>query len=258
MFSPKAWSGFASRRLAQRACVACAVLAGHAAVLMLMAWEMHPATSVQQGNEGRVVTVSLVNALPAASRPKANRAKVEKQIETEPVSDPAVMEPVDPAEATEPVDDAPVLSEAETQAVEAFDVASTSGEPNATCNLTQALATALSASPAVRLGLDELPLDQRSVANAVMLWDGQWPDDTRIGGKAVLRALLVKAVSTAQPQCLTAQQRGPALFLVPDNSRTVVLAVGSGLWTWGDLLATPADVSGDYLLTAASGFPTTP
>lgn len=258
MFSPRAWSGFASRRLAQRAGIACAVLAGHAAILMLMAWEIHPATSVQPGDNGQVVTVSLISALPAESTPKANKAKVEKAVEAEPVSDPVGTQPADPVEASEPVDDSPMLSEAETQAVEAFDLASATGEPDAPCNLTQTLSGVLAQSPAVRLGLDELPLEQRSVANAVMLWDGQWPGDTRIGGKAVLRALLVKAVSTAQPPCLTAQQRGPALFLIPDNDRTVVLAVGSGLWTWGDLLTTPSDVGGDYLLTAASGFPTLP
>ena len=262
------------RGMAQRAGIACAVVAGHAMVLGLMAWEMRPVAATEVGVEGQIVTASLVAALPAhaASRLAASALKpaVQKQAsvaKAQPVVDHDAVTPADPTELAqavsrpEPVvvpNDTPQLSDADALALEQFEPTSAQGEPNTPCDLTQSLAAALVQSPAVLQGLNELPESERSVANAVMLWDGQWPDESQAGGKALLRALLVKAVSGARADCLIAENRGPVLFFVPENNRTVVLAVGSGVWRWGDLLETTPLQPADYFLTLASALPARP
>lgn len=156
----------------------------------------------------------------------------------------AKVEPPRPAEAELP-DGAgpqsdraatPQLSQAETLALAAFHPDLGGGQAPG-CNLAHALADTFTGSPEVRQSLDELPVSQRSVANAVMLWDGQWSQDSLSGGKALLRALLIKAVAGARPECLSAVNHGPVLFYVPDAAATVVIAVGSGDWRWGDLMA---------------------
>jgi hypothetical protein len=131
---------------------------------------------------------------------------------------------------------APQLSSADAEALSAFQPDLSSAGDGAGCNLSQALSELLTASPEVRRSLDEMPPAQRSVANAVMLWDGQWSQDSISGGKALLRALLIKAVAGARPECLSNVNHGPVLFYVPDANATVVIAVGSGDWRWGDLI----------------------
>ncbi len=114
---------------------------------------------------------------------------------------------------------------------------STMGTPGSVCDVTQQLAQTFGASPEVRQGIAAIPAKGRSVANAVMLWDGHWAEGTQSGGMAVLRALLVKAIVSSRSECLQAQNQGPVLFLIPDNNTTVVLAIGSGQWRWADILA---------------------
>ncbi len=173
-----------------------------------------------------------------------------------PTSETATLAAVETTSLPEVTDapDQPQLSDAEAAALDAFQPAA-EGTPDQPCNLTGMLATALAQSSEVQQGLAELPTEQRSVANAIDLWDGQWPEDSSSGGKGLLRALLVKAVTAARPDCLTVANHGPALFLIPDSHTTVVLAVGSGDWRWGDLI-TPSDplqpVAADYFAGLAS------
>jgi hypothetical protein len=141
-----------------------------------------------------------------------------------------------PAETTEAEPETTSLTEAEMELVGQFQVASM-GEPGTACDLTGQLAEAFGESDEVRQGIASIPASGRSVANAVMLWDGQWAEGTQSGGLAVLRALLVKAVVSSRPECLQTQNQGPVLFLIPDNQTTVVLAIGSGQWRWAEVVA---------------------
>ncbi len=261
-----------NRRFAGRAGIVCAVVAGHLLVFALMAFQFTPKPA-PIGIEGQVVLASLVSAMPVQhpsppaprSRPKAVKAAKTIDVPHD-VKAPDGLKPPEPVEvaqaqptADDAADDTTLqLSDSDALALEQFQPAAAAGEPNIPCNLTAMLATALSQSPAVKQGLDELPVSERSVANAVNMWDGQWPEESSGGGKALLRALLVKAITGARPDCLTKANRGPVLFLVPDSQTTVVLAIGSGEWTWGDLLDTPSVASNNFFLTVASDIPATP
>ncbi len=261
-----------NRRSVERTGIVCAVIVAHVFVFMAMALQFRT-DRTPVSIEGQVVMASLVFAMPTQhpspparkSRPKAAaKPKTVEIHQDKPVPD--GLKPPEPElvaaarpDTDDPADDETLrLSDSDALALEQFEPAAAAGEPNTPCNLTAMLATAFAQSPAVRQGLDELPADERSVANAVNMWDGQWPEESTAGGKALLRALLVKAITGARPDCLTQANRGPVLFLVRDNQTTVVLAIGSGDWTWGDLLAAPPVASDNYLLTLASGIPGAP
>jgi len=111
-----------------------------------------------------------------------------------------------------------------------------------TCDLTQAMQAALQNDPAVRDELALIPRQARSVANAIQLWDGAWVDAGALGGPAIvdpLRAAIVAVVSQAPAGCHDQAVLGPRLFAIVDPRGTIVVALGSGLWKWSDLLAPP-------------------
>jgi hypothetical protein len=250
-------------RLAEQAAILCGVLAGHVLVGILLCWS-HQTPAPISGQEGQVALISLVEAMPATERQPIRQAKSKPVSKAMTLSQPAhnaVISEATPISPPEPA--ASQLSEADALAVEAFNPATAMGEPNSPCDLTATLAGVFAQSPEVQQGLAELPEAKRSVANAIMLWDGQWSPESQSGGHGLLRALLVKAVSAARPDCLLQSNKGPVLFLVPDHQTTVVLAIGSGEWHWGDLLAdmpsaAPAMAVNNYFLSPASAVQAAP
>lgn len=114
------------------------------------------------------------------------------------------------------------------------------GLSGAGCELTQAVQSALRESPDVRSALDRVPPHARSVANALMLWDGRWIEVAALGGAATLdpiRASIIASVRAADPLCRAASIVGPRLLLIEDASGMTVIAIGSGTWAWADLLS---------------------
>lgn len=106
------------------------------------------------------------------------------------------------------------------------------------CGLTDTVTQALRASPAVRAVLGRIPLGSRSVANAVLVWNGQWAEPDSVGGAAALasiREVVVASVAAAPQACRNAAVVGPRLMLIAEPSQTLVLAMGSGVWAWGQL-----------------------
>lgn len=243
------------RPAVRRVAVATAVIAAHALVLALMCWRP-AAPGADAGMNGDVVLASLVDAAPPAARhfPHAARRNRGKPSHVRSETDRDL--PPAPADAVsaDGSDQPPQLSDAESAALDAFQPALAEGSPGTPCNLTAMIGELLAGSPAVQHGLAEMPSAERSVANAVSLWDGRWPQDSTSGGKELLRAVLAKAVGAARPDCLTIANHGPALFFIPDGGTTAVLAVGSGEWRWGDLVASPAvsTVANNYLDGLAS------
>jgi len=220
-------------RLKERAGVWATVIAGHVLVGCALCWQLSPPTR-PVGNDGQMITVGLVSEMAIAgpvadSQPLPLKKSQRQRAET------ALEDGLVPAAASQDVTQ-PSLTDAQMELVSGFQPAAM-GEPGAACDVTQQLALSFGSSPEVRQGIAAIPSSGRSVANAVMLWDGHWANDTQGGGMAVLRALLVKAVVSSRPECLQAQNQGPVLFLIPDHQTTVVLAIGSGQWRWADILA---------------------
>ena len=107
------------------------------------------------------------------------------------------------------------------------------------CELTDSIRAALVASPATPGALAAIPGSARTVANAVMLWDGRWLAlPLKAGGNGLnqLRDIVIASIRAAPADCRAAAVSGPRLIFVPDGATTVVLAFGSGTWAWAELL----------------------
>lgn len=105
------------------------------------------------------------------------------------------------------------------------------------CDLTDVVQSALRESAAAKAAIATLPAKARSVANAVMLWDGRWIDGgdaTTRRALARIREVVLATVDGATADCRAQAQAGPRLILIP-GTPDAVLALGSGRWRWGDL-----------------------
>ena len=237
------------RKALRRLFVAACVLLGH----VLFAWVIiagHETPAPPQPASGAPIGIDLVGTAPTAltaPRIQTRAARPKHQTATAVVRDhatPAVAAPQPDAAASDVADilptpasaDAPpVLSDADAQALSQFQPASAQAGAGPSCNLTSALVRDFSQNPVVQQAVAELPAGEKSVANAVQMWDGAWPIETQSGGKALLRALLAREIAAAPADCLNQVNTGPVFFMVPQGAVTVVVAVGSGQWTWGQL-----------------------
>lgn len=114
--------------------------------------------------------------------------------------------------------------------------AAASGE----CRLATALQAALAGDGAVRRALAAVPAEDRSLANAVMVWDGHWAPATALGGTPranPVREVVVDQIHAASPDCRQAAITGPRLLVVTATESPTALAFGSGVWRWADLLS---------------------
>jgi hypothetical protein len=114
------------------------------------------------------------------------------------------------------------------------------------CDLTGPVQAALRTSEGVMRSLPHIPRDQRSVANAIMVWNAQWvtpdPDLAPVAFEAI-RDVVAGTVAAASEGCRLQPQGGPRLIMLPGANETIVLALGSGTWRWQDVLDTarPSD-----------------
>ncbi len=107
------------------------------------------------------------------------------------------------------------------------------------CPLVASLRAALEQDVSARAAVGRIPRPSRSVANAVMLWDGRWIAPERVGGTAALaaiRATVARVVGNGAEACRSQIISGPVFVPVDDDNGTVVLALGSGAWRPADLL----------------------
>jgi len=209
--------------------VATASLALHAALLAAVPLKPEPPPMRGVAGSVDVIAVTLAAAPPG---PKATAAP-------EPAPDPPAPDlpgakPGDAAAA-----EAAPLGVAEPPAAEAAETtgATVALADVAGCALSDRVLAALrAASP--RAALARIPERRRSVAGAVMLWDGDWIRTGALADARValpIRTAVAQAVEAAGPACAGAPVAGPVLLIVPDVAGATVLVVGSGTWRWADL-----------------------
>ena len=131
------------------------------------------------------------------------------------------------------------LSHAAASRPEAAVTVSQTADSASTCQMTEQLQARLAVDPQVLAALARIPRDARSVANALMLWDGAWVGtDQRETAQALttLQASIAAAIETASPDCRSLPVLGPRLLSIPDASGATLLVIGSGAWHWDDLL----------------------
>jgi hypothetical protein len=119
--------------------------------------------------------------------------------------------------------------------------------PTDPCGLGTALQNAMQANPQVLNALNTIPRASRSVANAIMIWDGQWVVVNALGGEKSLepvRSAIVQTVRVAPVNCINRINSGPLFISVAGPPATTVLALGSGQWRAADLIAQWPEISG--------------
>ena len=108
------------------------------------------------------------------------------------------------------------------------------------CELADLLGRAFADSPLVLAQLARIRPEARSVANAVMFWDGKWVEvEERAPQDAIslLRRAIVEGVEAAPAECLTQDVAGPRFIPVKGADGTIILVLGSATWRWEQLLS---------------------
>ncbi|MDH4386803.1 MAG: hypothetical protein QE280_15345 [Caulobacter sp.] len=107
-----------------------------------------------------------------------------------------------------------------------------------TCQLSQWIQQTLQTDPAVFGALTAIPLESRSVAGAIMLWDGEWVEHERVSpaGLETIREAIISGVRSAPAGCTDATIEGPLFIAVQDGLGVTLVTIGSGQWRWADML----------------------
>jgi hypothetical protein len=206
--------GRAGQPVKQRAAVFSAVLAMHIGLILLLVLSRPPAPAQKQRGSLSVFSV-------AAAAPLARAIPV------------AV--PVIPAKA-EPV--SPSLEEvfAEQQAV----LGDVDGE---ICSPVDVVTAQLVSDPLVLPAIARVPREDRSISEAIVMWNSDWSPAT-IEGEAPLadvRLRVLLALSDLPTDCLAMPVVGPRLVPITGKEGTTFLAFGSGEWSWQLLVDNPDD-----------------
>jgi hypothetical protein len=190
----------------------------HTALLALVAINHSgPATARRGDATLAVFDVSIPIAPPAKARPLVKPPTVPPPLVELPIPLPQPSVP------------APIAVAAELEAV-----------PSGGCDLTDVVQVALRESPTAHAAIEALPVKDRSVANAVMIWDGNWVQMTSPTARDALttiRQIVAQTIAAATPDCRSQLQAGPRLIAIPGQT-DVTLALGSGRWRWDDLATT--------------------
>lgn len=120
------------------------------------------------------------------------------------------------------------------------------------CDLTQPVQDALRQSADLRRHLPDIPADRRSIANAIAVWNVNWAKPGAAPAQAAfatIRQTIIQTVLAASADCRSQLQAGPRLIYLPgDFGKTTVLALGSGRWTWQQVVdgiqVLPAETAG--------------
>ena len=194
-----------------------AILAAHAFILaILLLSPSAPTAAPAAASRLSAFDVVAADTLPpAAATPEPARMPAPK--------------PVIDLQAQAPLDASPPVTNASAEA---------SGF-GTSCELAGLLGQAIENDPLLRAQLARIGPEARSVANAMMFWDGGWvPIEERAPEDAValLRQAILDGIKTAPPECLGRDVEGPRFIPVRESSRTMILVLGSATWRWEQLL----------------------
>lgn len=183
-----------------------------------------------------IETTAQASPPPPSQRPPDDLA-AKPDLEPLPVKD-AFTRP-DPT--AEPIDLGKPVGVEVAASVAAAAASASQGDP---CALGEWLQNALQTDPAVQAALADVPRSARSVANAVMLWNGSWPQPSAeaAAGMTSIRAIVMAGVASAPVNCQVQPIIGPVLITVGDDANATILAVGSGNWRWQDLLNASGEI----------------
>lgn len=129
--------------------------------------------------------------------------------------------------------------------------AASTGQFGENCGIAAAIQADLLVDPAARAELAAIPFDERSVANAIVMWAGT-PDPAQLAppvsvplfaqsqptaaqARVVLPAVdavILNRLKSVPEQCLDLEQTGPDFIYVKNETQTISITFGSGRWRW--------------------------
>ena len=109
------------------------------------------------------------------------------------------------------------------------------------CDIATLVGQALEANEDAVASLITMDSASLPVSRATMLWDGDWvlpPTVTNAASLFHIQQSVVAAVLAAPTACQTEPMAGPQFIMLNgvNAGRTIVLVVGSGAWTWDQIL----------------------
>ena len=109
------------------------------------------------------------------------------------------------------------------------------------CTTFELVAKSLLAEPAAVAGVASTPLENRSIAGAVVIWNAGWSDTASAPAEPLgpARIVIEQNLRSIPDLCLDEPMAGPRLVPMPEGERTIFLAIGSGNWTWRQLITDP-------------------
>ena len=219
----------------ERISAAVTVIVLHAAAIALVLLSRAPVpTGSQPGLVAFDVAIGRVSAF-HPERSNSHRPRVAASVEP---TLPQLTKVAD-MDAAPAIADVPAIADQSPQAAISMEVAGG-------CDLTQPVQAALRNSAEVRRQLPAIPADSLSVANAITVWNAGWIEPDGAPTQSALRAIrqtITQSVATSSQDCRNQVQSGPRLLYLPwDSAKTMVLALGSGRWTWQKVIDGTAQV----------------
>ncbi|MDQ3245559.1 MAG: hypothetical protein M3Q52_01455 [Pseudomonadota bacterium] len=113
--------------------------------------------------------------------------------------------------------------------------------PAAGCSTLEKIRKAIIENPAAMASVHRAPPEARSVADAVVIWNAGWVDaaksvDAPLGPA---RAAVEQVGISVDDACLDEALIGPRLIPFPAGDGTIFLVLGSGTWTWREVMLGP-------------------
>ena len=206
--------GPAEEPIARRAAIFIGILAIHICIIILLILSKYAVPQKKKQGTLSVFSVAASSSPPAIVIPK----------------------PIIPIEANTIVS-SPAEVLAEQQSAE--------GNPDGeVCSPLAEVTAQLAADPIVPLAIDRVLPSDRSISEAIVMWNAEWSDVAAAeqSPMAEVRDRVLLILEGLPPECLATPVSGPRLIAIPENGYTTFLAFGSGEWSWQQLVEPPGEV----------------
>jgi hypothetical protein len=112
------------------------------------------------------------------------------------------------------------------------------------CNIASSVGQILETSESARGPLLMFDNPAEPISRATMLWDEAWitpPFASDQASLSLVHQSVIEAVSAAPPECRAEMLAGPQFIMLDgvSEARSIILVVGSGKWSWEQLLTAP-------------------
>lgn len=106
------------------------------------------------------------------------------------------------------------------------------------CSTLSAVSAAINADPDAVIRIRSAPAQLRSVAGAIVIWNAGWPDGVRSPEDPLqrIRTVIEDTLHQVDQACLDEVVTGPRLIAVPNGDYTIYAVLGSGTWSWAQML----------------------